>query len=130
LKKLTTIFFLAVYLFATTDTYQLLKLPVVFQHFTEHRAEDKRISFLEFLDIHYMHGSPKDADYDRDMQLPFKKACPDCVFSITTAAFVPLTTSFSIDRHFVQQNQKKVIPQDQTLTSSYLASIWQPPKCC
>lgn len=130
MKKLTAIFFLAVYLFATTDAYQLLKLPVVFQHFAEHRAEDKSISFLAFLDIHYMHGSPKDADYDKDMQLPFKKACPDCVSCIAAAAFVPLTTSLSIDKHFVQRKQELVFPQDQTLTSSYLASIWQPPKYC
>ena len=116
------------YLFATTDAYQLLKLPVVFQHFAEHRAEDKNISCLAFLDMHYMHGSPKDADYDRDMQLPFKKACPDCVSCIAAAAFVPLTVAFSIDKPLVQILPQNYFPQDQLLISAYLASIWQPPK--
>jgi hypothetical protein len=130
LKKLAAIFFLAVYLFATTDAYQLLKLPVVFQHFAEHRIENKNISFLEFLDMHYMHGSPKDADYDRDMQLPFKKACPDCVSCIAAAVFVPLTTSLSIEKPLVQILTQNYFPQDQLLLSAYLASIWQPPKYC
>jgi hypothetical protein len=128
LKKLTTIFFLAVYLFATTDAYQLLKLPVVFQHFAEHRAENKNIKFLEFLDMHYMHGSPKDADYERDMQLPFKKACPDCVSCIAAAAFVPLTVHYYIEKPIRITKQKNYIIQDQLLISSYLANIWQPPK--
>jgi hypothetical protein len=128
LKKLITIFFLAVYLFATTDAYQLLKLPVVFQHFAEHRAENKNIGFLEFLDMHYMHGSPKDADYDRDMQLPFKKACPDCASCIVAAAFVPLTVHYSVEKPIRITEQKNYVIQEQLLTSSYLANIWQPPK--
>lgn len=128
LKKLITIFFLAVYLFATTDAYQLLKLPVVFQHFAEHRAENKNIGFLEFLDMHYMHGSPKDADYDRDMQLPFKKACPDCASCIVASAFVPLTALYFIEKPIRITKQKNYIIQEQLLTSSYLANIWQPPR--
>ena len=128
LKKLAVIFFLTLYLFATTDACQLLKLSVVFQHFAEHRAEDKNIGFLEFLDRHYMNGSPKDADYDRDMQLPFKKSCPYCLFCIAATAFMPIVISLSIKKPLVLIVPKNYFSQDQLLTSSYLASIWQPPK--
>ena len=106
----------------------MLKLPVIFQHFAEHRLENKNISFLQFLDMHYMHGSPKDKDYNRDMQLPFKTA-NECVFSVTIA-FVPLMQQISIAKPVEAIKRKDFVIRDQFIHSSYLASIWQPPKSC
>ncbi|MEP7109119.1 MAG: hypothetical protein ABI760_14090 [Ferruginibacter sp.] len=77
--------------------------------------------------MHYMHESPKDADYDKDMQLPFK-TCGD-ISSIATA-FVPLMLLISIARPIEIPEKKKFISRDQFITSSYLSNIWQPPKSC
>ncbi|WP_090631689.1 hypothetical protein [Parapedobacter indicus] len=51
---------------------QLLKAPVLFEHFKEHRQVDARISFLDFLTHHYSFEKHTDNDESRDMQLPFK----------------------------------------------------------
>lgn len=107
---------------------QLLKLPNVFQHFAEHSIENKTISFLQFLAIHYLHGSPKDKDYDRDMQLPFKTS-NTCISTISPA-FIPLMPEFSIAKPLVLPDKKKNFLIDQLAISSYLSSIWQPPKSC
>jgi len=107
---------------------QLMKLPVVFQHYNEHKQEDSSISVLRFLSIHYLHGSPKDKDYDRDMQLPFKTS-GDCISSIAIA-FVSLIVPFTISRPAEIAEKKNYIVLDQYVLSSYLASIWQPPKVC
>jgi hypothetical protein len=128
LKKTAAIFFFAVYLLSTTEVYQLLKLPVIFQHYAEHKKEDKSISFFEFLSMHYMHGSPTDKDYNRDMQLPFKTSV-DCVSS-GAPAFMPSLTEFSIARPFETTHKSESISGDGFLLSSYIASIWQPPKFC
>ncbi len=128
LKKITSIFFLTLYLFSTTEANELLKLPVIFQHYAEHQQEDKSISFLQFLDIHYMHGSPKDKDYERDMQLPFKTPT-QCISSIVPE-FVPLMPEISIDKPIELSENKKSFPKTQFILSSYLSNIWQPPKSC
>jgi len=128
LKKITAILFLSIYLLSVTEAHQLLKLPVIFQHFAEHQQENSKITFLEFLDMHYMHGSPKDKDYDRDMQLPFKTA-NDCI-SVISPAFVPSFIAHSIEVPVVVIHKKIFIQKDQLLISSYLANIWQPPKSC
>ena len=128
MKKATAIFFLAVYLFSTTEANQLLKLPVVFQHYTEHQDENKSISFLRFLANHYLHGSPKDKDYERDMQLPFKTS-NDCVSSISPA-FVTSMPEISIDKPVELSEKKNSFPTSQFSLSSFLSSIWQPPKYC
>lgn len=113
---------------ATTEAHQLLKLPVVFQHFVEHQQEDNSISFLQFLDIHYLHGSPKDADYDRDMQLPFKKSA-DCVSVMVSAAVAEqLVMTLEYPVFFVKQD--KIELDHNKPLSSCLSNIWQPPKYC
>ena len=128
LKKLATIFLFTVYLFSTTEAHQLLKLPVIFQHFLEHKSENKQISFLQFLDIHYMHGNPNDKDHDRDMQLPFKTSgC--CAFSVSTS-FVSLMQPISIENPSETMIIRHGISKIHFINSSYLSNIWQPPKTC
>jgi hypothetical protein len=128
LKKVTAILFFGIYLLATTEAHQLLKLPTVFKHFAEHQQEDKSISFLHFLAIHYTHGSPKDKDYDKDMQLPFK-ASTDCAFAVVNP-FVPMSIKVSVAKPIEIVEKKNYVIQDQCTLSAYLASIWQPPKHC
>lgn len=51
---------------------QLLKVPVLMEHFREHQQLDARISFVDFLIHHYSFEEHTDDDESRDMQLPFK----------------------------------------------------------
>ena len=99
LKKLVTIFVFAVYLFSVTEAHQLLKLPVIFQHYAEHKTENDKISFLEFLAMHYLHGSPNDKDRDRDMQLPFKTS-GDCACAFYALCFFD-PTDFDRAAHII-----------------------------
>lgn len=128
MKKITAIFFLVVYIFSTTEAHQLFKLPVIFEHYAEHQQENSQITLLEFLDMHYLHGSPKDKDYGRDMQLPFKTT-NDCVSSVLPA-FVPTTLQFTLLPPMEVTTQKVFITKDPFILCSYLANIWQPPKTC
>ncbi|MBS1667992.1 MAG: hypothetical protein JST58_11505 [Bacteroidetes bacterium] len=128
MKKGITIFFLAIYLLSTTEAHQLLKLPVVFMHFQEHRQENKNLSLLQFLDMHYMHGSPRDKDYDRDMQLPFKTT--SCCLSTITTAYVPLQVQYAILAPILDSSKTPSFAKPPFIPSSYLSKIWQPPKYC
>ncbi|MEO6289816.1 MAG: hypothetical protein ABIO76_07850 [Ginsengibacter sp.] len=128
MKKITAIFFFAVYLFSTTEAHQLLKLPLIFEHFSDHEKADNKITFLEFLDLHYMHGSPKDGGYARDMQLPFKTSS-DCIFGMMSF-FTPLLTPVIILKPAEIHEKKSYLVLDQFILSSYISTIWQPPKSC
>ncbi len=75
-KRITGIFVLSVYLLSFAEVHNLFKIPVLFQHFQEHKQEDPSISFWDFIKIHYMEPIVVDEDYDRDQQLPFRNA--DC----------------------------------------------------
>ena len=56
LEKTIAILFIFIFLCANTEIEQLLKLPNLVEHFTEHHDHDvdkQGISFLEFITIHY-----------------------------------------------------------------------------
>ncbi len=67
-----------IYLFGATEASQLLKLPVLVQHYYEHKAGNANITLARFLQMHYMGYDDNDNDDLRDMQLPFKTMSGCC----------------------------------------------------
>lgn len=128
MKKFTAILIITVYLFSITELHQLLKLPVVFQHYYEHNQLNKSISFLDFLDMHYMHGSPLSSDYAEDMQLPFKTIDKCCATLLPV--IVPQNINIALHHPVQLKKEQRFIMQDEFMPSSYLSRIWQPPKFC
>lgn len=119
---------LVIYLLSTEEAKQLLKLPVVFQHFAEHKQEDSKLTLLEFLAIHYLHGSPKDKDYDKDMKLPFKTS-GGCISTISSDV-IPVTFQFALVNPILIAPKPIFIHPNKLIFSSFPATIWQPPKSC
>ncbi len=127
-KKAISIFFLAIYLLSTTQLGELLKLPILVHHFVEHKTENKNLSFLAFLEIHYAHGSPHDADYDKDMKLPFKTISHSNIASISFCTPIPNFKHNPIV--YFQSNKQQFSAYSFTYSSAFLSSIWEPPKYC
>jgi hypothetical protein len=127
-KKVISILFLTVYLFSATQVSELFKLPELFQHYIEHKAENHSLSFFTFLDLHYLHSSPKDADYTRDMQLPFKT----CIHPpLALAVFImPVPPVHILENIFRYEKKQKLFPGISGYTYHYACSIWQPPRNC
>ncbi len=72
LKRILGALLLGAYLLASTPASEVLKLPVLIEHYLEHQKEAPEMGFWEYLALHYLSGIEYDADYARDMQLPFK----------------------------------------------------------
>jgi hypothetical protein len=125
MKKVGANIFLVLYLFSTTEAYQVLKFPVILEHFHKHQKENNDITFLEFLDIHYMHGSPMDDDYEQDMQLPFKRM--NHHFNMTPAHVKELTSTTLVITPPIKETSF-IIVDDNSIRSRYLSSIFQPPR--
>lgn len=126
MRKYYALFFFSIFLFSTTQFSELLKLPLLFEHFQEHQQWDKTISFSNFLYIHYVEDDIPTPDHDRDMEMPFKMIHTN---AMTFASFiVEFSQQFVIPiAHFKKQKQK-LTSNDFTYASLYLSSIWQPPK--
>ncbi|MCA6450216.1 MAG: hypothetical protein IM584_01370 [Chitinophagaceae bacterium] len=128
MKRLIAISFLSIYLFSTTEMYQLVKLPLLVEHFIEHKQKKSDLTLWEFLCLHYKPTTEKDSDYAKDMKLPFKSH--DGCINAVIGAFVPNNHSTEIHKP-VTINSRHFPLLDETFTgSSFLSTIWQPPKNC
>jgi hypothetical protein len=113
---------------SATEAYQLLKLPYIFQHYSVHRHENKKLTFLQFLDMHYMHGCPKDKDYKEDMKLPFKTHVK---YAVTPSiAYFAITNPGSQVKAIELPRLKVILHNENFIPWAYLSTIWQPPKSC
>lgn len=127
MRKVAASLFLFVYLFANTELHELVKLDAFVAHYAEHQRENKDITLLDFIVIHYFSGNIVDDDYSKDMQLPFKNV--DCYNFIPSIAFA--LPEF-LDLKIIATVKSESLPlYDQSmLPSTHSSDIWQPPKTC
>ena len=107
---------------------QLVKLPILVEHFIEHKKTNQSLSLWQFLDMHYAHGDVMDADYDQDMKLPFKSH--DGCFSSASVIFVNAGFQTLDHKVLVSSNNMYSVYNEPLVPSAYLSFIWQPPKAC
>ena len=127
MKQILAIFLLVVYTCTGTTLQQLQKAPVLVAHYQEHQKLTPEISLTEYLVRHYLNGNIKDADYERDMQLPFK-----------TLNFVASATPLLIPACFPElgftlpppAHVHGAVCNEGFQSSLFLSSIWQPPRSC
>lgn len=70
MRQWIAIILLGLFTFSGTEVHQLLKLPMLFQHYAEHQAEG-RMDWLNFLAEHYLHERHHHASDDHHHELPF-----------------------------------------------------------
>jgi hypothetical protein len=72
MKRVLAFVLLSLYLCASTEAYQLLKVPAFITHFIQHCQEDPDTTLKGFLEEHYADETVFDDDWMQDMGLPFK----------------------------------------------------------
>lgn len=125
MKRAAAILFLVLYIFTVTECNQLLKLPVLLEHYTEHKKDNRNISFPDFIYMHYAGDDFNDNDEDRDKRLPFKAFDTYTSFSAQHTPSDICTQGWIIQMAYKQAG---ICYADLNLPSSYLKAIWQPPK--
>ncbi|RRJ87388.1 hypothetical protein EG240_15170 [Paenimyroides tangerinum] len=128
MKKMFVLFCISIYLISTTELSQLLKFPVLVEHYIEHKDKSPELTLIDFLEIHYnnhLEGHPYDEDYEQDQKLPFIAQAD--VLSVCFV-FNPLITFEIKNKPFQSKRQKAISFDDAFLENSLLSSIWQPPE--
>lgn len=126
MRKFFAICFIGVHLFTTTELVELMKLPLLVEHYFEHRSQDIGVTLLDFLSMHYANGENHDADYDKDQRLPFKSH-EGCVNLMVLNClphlhqpYLSLPVALSSD---LPEGNMQIKPD-----TDFHASIWQPPR--
>lgn len=127
LKRFIVILTLSLFILTVTECNQLLKLPVLLEHYIEHKTSNQDISFSDFLYMHYAGNDFNDQDQDRDMQLPFKSHSQFTSLDVQSLPLQPETISL---KPVTRLSKSSTVYKRLNFQSSYLSSIWQPPKSC
>lgn len=126
LKKALSIVLLSMYLLSATQLGQLCKLPAVFTHYQEHQQHDPHLTLIEFFVIHYASDFVEDEDYKQDQKLPFKTI--DNSLSYSLGAIVNQPIQWQCWRFLPFQLKHASAFVDTGIPSSFIQSIWQPPR--
>jgi|DewCreStandDraft_4_1066084.scaffolds.fasta_scaffold98515_2 hypothetical protein len=106
------------------DTAELAKIPLLFDHYQDHRKQDTNISFMAFLALHYADSKHHEEDHTTHSKLPFGQH--HHLNIIITAWFAPTLPEFLLppQPQKVEHNSMH-FPQE---LSAHAISIWQPPR--
>ena len=77
--------------------------------------------------MHYDLGDVRDADYEKDMKLPFKSH-DNCVETVLNVYLSSQKVTIIELGQFIEKKYPKA--QEKFLHSSFLSNIWQPPRVC
>lgn len=120
MKNAATIFLAILLISVQTPLGQLLKIPLLIEHYIKHRKQDGT-SFTSFLKDHYA-SDHNDADMPEDEQLPFK----DLAFQhIGYAIFVPVVQTKTL---LPSPVEKMIVFSDAKHAQKHLTSIFHPPR--
>lgn len=108
-----------------TPVAQLLKIHALVEHYHEHKTENRKLSVMDFLYMHYAHDTDNHPGHDRDMQLPFKQCTP-----ISFAIGFIEQARFELSQKPVYAGIIKPLSHYRSPyhATEALAKIWQPPR--
>ena len=121
MSRLLAISFLVLYINSNTEFHEMLRLPILLEHYSEHKQKVSDISFWDFLVMHYKSDVSHDAD---DNQLPFKD--PAHSFTAPTLA-IPIHKIMLSDTQLIAE-VSHVSSYQETFIASHLSDIFQPPR--
>ena len=124
LHRSIAILLLGVFLSNTMEAHQLLKLPALFEHLSEHQT-DSPTSWAEFISEHYIHGGQHADQEHHHGDLPFQS--DNHCANQTIQARLPDAASASV--FILNALDLGVSPMDECMLGrNEVNDVWQPPR--
>jgi len=131
MNRPAVLFLWLLYFTAYMEGHELLRLPLLIEHYVQHRNENPTMSLMDFLKMHYSGHIIYDADWRQDMQLPFKTVpSNDLCLSALSFMIIP----FWKNMHYIlspeDRIQDSIYPPRRLSTYRYdfWSSIFKPPR--
>lgn len=121
MRRIFAIGLLIVHLGLFTELDQVMRFPILVEHFLEHQAQVPEMSFLQFLAMHYKTDVAHDAI---DMELPFK----DCEHCFAVPAFTLPEQKVFLAAETPVNTRVFFLAYFSFVSSSALDDIFQPPR--
>jgi hypothetical protein len=117
---------IALHMIATTECSELLKFPVLVEHYWHHRSNDTQLNFIQYLKVHYTQEEQTGNHHDH--HLPFKSH-EGCINLTILICLLQPTQAHEIHL-FADSSNDFPMPPLSSRQSGHPTAIWQPPKSC
>jgi hypothetical protein len=126
LRKLLIISLIFLHLIANTDLIEVFSLGKLISHFQEHKKSNPTVSFIDFLNMHYIGDDGNTTDDNKDMELPFHH--PN-VHSFDTVIYsLPQTGTIKNNQELFYLNKPLANRFKIYIQQNYLSTLLQPPR--
>lgn len=126
MKKTIAILLLITYISSFTHLEELVKFNAFIEHYKEHKKEQQNTTIFSFIYIHYLNGSQKDADYEKDNKLPYKIINSHHHFIVQDLPKSPFNNEFPPLKSF--EYQEKNFYYTENFSHNYTTNITHPPE--
>ena len=124
-KSITAILLLSVYLITATGFGELLKMSMLIDHYNQHCKSCTSLSFLDFMEMHYVTDDLNADDNTDDKKLPFKS--PEVLLDIITQDLI-CYHSPSVFKSLELISGTFTIPLEKFQIKHYHPNVWHPPQ--
>lgn len=124
MQKQIVRFILVIFLMQSTLLGEFAKMPLLVQHFMQHKKLHPETTVYSFIKMHYLDKTVIDADYAQDMQLPFKTIE---LHAFSLQLYLP-PAFLKLKPNFAMHCKQKIPYTSISLPFSSAHSIFQPPK--
>ena len=125
-----SILFITLYLTSTSAFLDVLKFPILVEHYLDHKKSNASISFSDFLGLHY---SGETLSHTHSTQknphdgLPFHQQTT----TVNPVIAQPILLDYTLNQPYTQDTEKSIRIDTAFFTdTTYISSIWQPPRFC
>ncbi len=121
MSKALAILLLFIFSVTQTEFGQLLKFPLLFEHYNKHLQQNQTLSFIEFLKDHYA-KEHQDKDQTEDRRLPFLTSMSQSSnIAVVPVAILPQKPVKNVIKKFYLLNDQHNLPK-------VFHSIFHPPQ--
>lgn len=103
-----------------------MKFNAFIEHYKEHKKEQLNTTIFSFIYIHYLNGSQKDADFEKDNKLPYKIINSNHHFIVQDLPKSPFNNEYFPLKSF--KYQEKNFYYAENSLHNYTAIITHPPE--
>ena len=125
MKKTVLILLTIIHLTGNTEISQVFKFPNLISHYFEHCRINPRISFLQFLAMHYGGHDGTHADDEKDNQLP----CHNVHHNTLSVVCFKIHDAPSLESATHYNTMEYGSPLLPSHPDEHIFSFFQPPKC-
>jgi len=123
-NKKAAYIFLAIYLLGATELSQLLKIPLLIEHYMEHKLDNGSLSLLSFMYMHYVGDDGDVTDEQKDQNLPFKSAHFQLQNTVVFSVF-----KYELPKIFTNIHRSVwPVTQSNSLSTIARGSLFRPPR--